>query len=197
MHFQVIFTDEAMIEINQQQVHYVRRRIDEPLRQVHFRQQRGFSTKIMFWGAITIFGPGCLVPVEGTMCSEKYVDILDIHLMPLAQNIFGEQPWKLLQDGARCHTSQRTTKFLEEKGIQCVEWSSYSPDMNAIENVWSVLKRKLYRQGSGKSRSEVIERAQKIWEEDDELRHTAINCVMSMTNRVSQLYHMKGGNTTF
>jgi hypothetical protein len=196
-HFQVVFTDESMIEIGQQQVHYVRRGQSEPMRDAHYSQRQGYVLKVMFWGAITVFGAGCLVPVEGTMNSVKYMEILELHLRPLAEALFGTCPWKLLQDGTCCHMSHKTTKYLQDNGIQCVEWPSYSPDINAIENVWSVLKRLLYRTGSGKTTEEVICNAQKIWNEDEEIRAAARNCVLSMHDRVSLLYKTKGNHTGY
>jgi hypothetical protein len=186
-----------MVELEQMQVRYVRRGKDEPEREVHYSQRQGYVTKVMFWGAITIFGPGCLVPVRGMMNAEKYMEILHIHLLPLAERVFGAQPWKLLQDGARCHTAKKTAKFLQLQGIQTVEWPSYSPDMNAIENVWSVFKRKLYREGSGSSIDELLHNAQRIWEEDDDLRQAAMNCVLSMQTRVRKLFDCKGGHTHY
>jgi hypothetical protein len=186
-----------MVELGQQRVRYVRRGKGELEREVHYEMQQGYVTKIMFWGAITIFGPLTLVPVYGMMTSAKYVDVLHIHLVPLADSIFGPHGWKLLQDGARCHTSKETKTYLLNHGIQCIEWPSYSPDMNAIENVWSVLKRKLYRHSSGSSVKEVIQNAQQIWENDDELRKTAINCVLSMHSRVKKLCDNKGGHTHY
>ena len=186
-----------MVEVGQLRVQYVRRSKGEIPRDEHFDHRHGYVIKVMFWGAITIFGTGCLVPVDGTMNAQKYIDILETHLIPLADTLFGTTPWKLLQDGARCHTAATTKVYMEQQGIQCVDWCSYSPDMNPIENVWSVFKRKLYRQGSGNSRQKVIERAQQIWHNDIELRDVARNCVLSMQSRVSALKNSKGGHTHY
>ena len=76
MSCQVIFTDEAMVEVGQLRVPYVRRSKGEVARDEHYDHRQGYTIKVMFWGAITIFGTGCLVPVDGTMNSSKYIDIL-------------------------------------------------------------------------------------------------------------------------
>jgi hypothetical protein len=186
-----------MVEVGQTKVQYIRRTKDEPLRDAHFSHLKGYVTKVMFWGAISVFGPLCLVPVSGMMNSEKYIHILETFLLPSAAAVFGDHPWKLLQDAAPCHTAKRTMRFFEENHIHLVEWPKYSPDMNTIENVWSLLKHKLYRLGSGSNRDDVISHAKTIWEEDDQLREMAINCVSSMSSRVSKLFANKGGHTLY
>ena len=144
-----------------------------------------------------MFGVGPLVPITGTMNSDKYIATLTQHLLPAAQHWFGGSPWQLLQDGAPCHKSIKTTQFLNANGIDCVPWPSYSPDMNAIENVWNVLKRKLFRFGSGGSRDELIAKATHIWNTDPDVKATATACVQSMQHRVSELVLRKGGHTHY
>ena len=34
--------------------------------------------------------------------------------------------------------------WLKEMEIEAIEWPPQSPDLNPIENVWSILKQKLY-----------------------------------------------------
>jgi hypothetical protein len=131
------------------------------------------------------------------MNSGKYIETLQNHLLPIAQQWFGNNPWRLLQDGAPCHTSRMTKHFLEVSGIECVTWASYSPDMNPIEHVWNVLKMKLFKSGSGKTREEVIANATHLWMYDADIKTAAINCVLSMSQRVRELHAMKGGHTHY
>ena len=52
-----------------------------------------------------------------------------------------------MHDIAPSHASRLTKQFLEGKRIKrdkIMEWLALSPDLIPMENVWSILKRKLY-----------------------------------------------------
>ena len=49
-----------------------------------------------------------------------------------------------MQDGARTHTSRVTTRFLEDSGIQVLDWPPRSPHLNCIEHLWDLIGRRLH-----------------------------------------------------
>jgi hypothetical protein len=63
-------------------------------------------------------------------------------LSAIAPDIVGKY---LCQDGAKCHTSNHTKKYLERKGIHAVDWPARSPDLNPAEKVFAWLKREIQR----------------------------------------------------
>ena len=47
-----------------------------------------------------------------------------------------------MDDGAACHRSKATIKFKIWHNIKSLPWSGNSPDLDPIENLWPILKRK-------------------------------------------------------
>jgi len=45
-----------------------------------------------------------------------------------------------MQDNAPSYSYKSTVQDLIERGIQCINWPPFSPDLNPIENVWNWMK---------------------------------------------------------
>ncbi len=73
-----------------------------------------------------------------------YLEVLEKYFIPelKAAELLGGD-WKLMQDNAPCHKAKSIKAFLSSKGIDMIEWLSYSPNMNPIENIWAWMKTKL------------------------------------------------------
>jgi hypothetical protein len=65
-------------------------------------------------------------------------------------------------------------------------WPPYSPDMNPIENLWSVLKGKVH-QVPGVNRQAMEERVRNVWQHDDGIMSACISLSNSMVTRVQAL----------
>jgi transposase len=80
------------------------------------------------------------------MNSSKYIKILKSRLLPFLQT-FADGKGTFQRDLVPCHNSKAVKKFIRENKISMLEWPGNSPDMNPIENLLSILKKRLGNMG--------------------------------------------------
>lgn len=97
---------------------------------------------VMVWAAITYSGKIFIRFPSERLNSEKYVEVLNSAL-PQIKKEFENEEFIFQQDGAPYHTSFFTKNFFVKNNILVLEWAVQSPDMNIIENLWALTKRKM------------------------------------------------------
>ncbi len=95
---------------------------------------------LMVWGCISVYGMGSLHVLEGTMNAERYIKVLEQHMLPSRWRLFQGRPCLFQQDNAKPHTAAITTAWLRSRRVQVLNWPACSPDLSPIENIWRIIK---------------------------------------------------------
>ena len=98
---------------------------------------------IMIWGGISPTARTDLVLLNnGTINAERYIlDVLQDHVVPFAPYVGPN--FLLMQDNARPHTARIVQNYLQEVGINTMDWPARSRDFNPTEHLWDTIGRRL------------------------------------------------------
>ena len=137
----MLFSDETTLELHPNKRVLVRRLPNTGMEKNNLSETPRFGgKKLMLWGFIAHDGRKCLQKVCGTINSIKYLQILQESLLP--EVFLGE---KLQQDNAPAHNSILSKTWFSENGLEILENWPPNSDINIIENVWSLLKKRVFQ----------------------------------------------------
>lgn len=158
------------------------------------RQSGGGS--VMIWGAIGYLKKMPLSFISTRMNAEQYQQMIRPYFPAYGFECAGLD-WKFQQDNAPIHAARSTVAFFREHGIHLFNnWPAKSPDMNIIENMWSILARKVYQNGRQfQNQSELKEAIEAAWENISQGQIQSL--FKSLPRRILALYDAKGKHTKY
>ncbi|KAL0147127.1 hypothetical protein M9458_057651 [Cirrhinus mrigala] len=93
------------------------------------------SGSVMVWGGISLEDRTALhVLARGSLTAIRYRD-----------EILRPPGFLLKQDNARPHVAGVCQQFLQDKGIDAMDWPARSPDLNPIEHIWDIMHRSIHQ----------------------------------------------------
>lgn len=190
----VIFSDDKKFNLDGPYgFKFYWRDLRKPAKEAVRRQNGGGS--VMLWGGFSAKGKTELAVLKGMQNSDDYVYMVSEFLLPFAHLTYGTD-FIYQQDNASIHTSKRTKDFFEEQALAVLDWPARSPDLNSIENLWSILAQKVYSNGKQyRNVSALTVAILAAWSKID--TSTLVHLVVSMPKRCIEVIELNGKKTHY
>ncbi len=110
-----------------------------------------FPQSVMIWVAMSSAGVGPLCFLKTNVTAPVYQKFWSTSCFLLDQ-LFKDADFIFQQDLAPAHTAKSTKSWLNDHGVGVLDWPANSPDLNPIENLWGIVKRKMRNKRPKKGR---------------------------------------------
>ena len=150
---------------------------------------------VMVWAGIWSTGRTDLIVVNGNMNWQRYLnDIIVPVVVPNLKRIVNGVVFQ--DDNARPHHARGVQGYFRQHGIQRIEWSARSPDMNTIEHLWDLLERHV--RGRPQVPQTVADLHQSLSNQWCNIPQADIsNLIYSMRRRCTERLREHGGHTHY
>ncbi len=153
-----------------------------------------FPQSVMIWGAMSSAGAGPLCFLKTNVTAPVYQKILEHFMLPSADQLFKAADFIFQQDLAPAHTAKSTKSWFNDHGVGVLDWPANSPDLNPIENLWGIVKRKM-RNKRPKNADELKATVKETWASiPPQQCHKLIT---SMPRRIEAVIKAKGAPTKY
>lgn len=155
-----LFSDEKIFDTNERGM---RRTWIERGTSAKPRFHQNWAPRVMVWGVVGFnFRYLHIFKDSERVTSENYVSKILPVIAKRVQLLKHHEVF--IQDGARCHVSKHSMKFIEDNKIDAPSWPPRSPDLNVIENLWSLLERSI-RTDRGDNTNSLRRAVRRAWNE--------------------------------
>ncbi|CAH2329457.1 unnamed protein product [Pelobates cultripes] len=144
----------------------------------------------MVWGGISLGGRTALhVLTRGSLTAIRCQDgILRPLVRPYAVQYAPR--FLLMQANARPHVAGVCQQFLQDKGIDAMDWPTHSPDLNPIEHIWDIMSLAIHRHVAPQTVQELADALVQVWEEIH-------NLIRSMHRHCREVIQANGSHTHY
>ena len=186
---ETIFTDECSVWLNDNNREgWFNNEKDHPL------STDKHCGKIHCWAAVNMmYGKISFTTFKGNMDAQMYVQILKDHFVPYAEEFFPDG-YFLMQDNDPKHKSHVARDFIQQNVSRFIEWPTKSPDLNPLENIWSIFKQNV-RKRLSKCLDELEDCLYEEWEKLD--NNMIKKTCDSFPQRVQECYDLRGAQTHY
>jgi DDE superfamily endonuclease/Transposase len=172
---------------------------------------------IMVWACFSGAKVGPMIICDaGNVNADRYLGILEEGVITFIETLLTppdgadtievatDDAFLFMHDNAPCHTAVKVTKYLKQRRIHTMKWPAQSPDLNPIENLWTMFKeafhKRLVQEGIKPStRLEVLQRCKDIMKEVWSMQGMELirKLVESMSRRCAAVIAARGGYTKY
>ena len=172
---------------------------------------------VMVWACFSGMKVGPLIVCEsGNVNTDRYIEILEngavSYIGSLSNPSSGSDTTTTLNndtvlfmhDNAPCHTARKVTQYLKTKRIPIMKWPAQSPDLNPIENLWTMFKDEFHKRLiqlniKPSTRPEVLKKChelmRQVWR--DQGMQLINKLIESMPKRCAAVIKAKGGHSKY
>lgn len=127
-----MFLDEAGVNLAMTRTHARAPRGERAIA----KKPGGYASNISLIGAVRLSGMNALHPYDGSINGERFLSFLDSHLLPVLKP--GDV---LVMDNLRVHHITDVKNKMKDAQVRLLYLPPYSPELNPIEEIWSIVKR--------------------------------------------------------
>jgi len=191
----VVWTDESSFEIgkNYRKVRVWRTKSEKYSNSCIAPSFKSGRTSVMVWGAFSGSSMSNLVVIPPGQ--NKSVDFVEIVYKGELLGFLGQTSNAfLMEDGAPIHRAQVAKAWREQHSLETFKWPAQSPDLNPIENVWSLLKHAVHvRRIRPRTPTDMITALNEEWKNTS--KGYLDKLIDDMPERMKAVVKNKGGST--